>query len=122
MITPQGKPLTNTNMKENCTNQDLLDLIQDCPNLIEKLYKEARLDFIEAYDMVLGDYDMSFGTLPPLKKGESWGYYYCIDGEKHTVDNGVMLKTKAQAQLAAVYDTRYTIENRIKEKLKQQLI
>lgn len=102
-------------MRENCTNKELLELIQACPNLIEKLYKKGRLDLIEAYDMVLGDYNMSMGTLPPYSEGESWGYYYCIDGEKHTVDSGVILKTKAQAQLAAVYDTRYKLENRIKE-------
>lgn len=102
-------------MRENCTNKDLLELISACPNLIDKLYKKARPDLIEAYDMVMGDYNMSFGTLPPYTKGESWGYYYCIDGEKHTVDSGVILKTKAKAQLAAVLDTRYPLNERIKK-------
>lgn len=102
-------------MKENCTNKDLLELIQACPKLIEKLYKKARLDLIEAYDMVMGDYNMSIGTLPPYSEGESWGYYYCIDGEKHTVDSGVMLKTKAHAQLEAVNATRYKLNERIEK-------
>lgn len=101
-------------MKDNCTNKDLLELIEACPNLIDKLYKKASLDLIEAYDMVLGDYNMSFVTIPPDGEGKSWGYYYCEDGERHVVDSGVMLKTMAQAQLAAVYDTRYNLEKRIK--------
>lgn len=102
-------------MRENCTNKELLELISACPNLIEKLHKKGRPDLVEAYDMLMGDYNMSFGTLPPYSGRESWGYYYCIDGEKHTVDSGVIIKTKAQTQLAAVYDTRYKLENRIKE-------
>ena len=101
-------------MRENCTNKALLDLIEACPNLIEKLYGKGRRDLIESYDLVLADYNMSFGTIPLSDKGKSWGYYYRIDGEKHVVNDGVMLKTKAEAQLAAVNDTRYMLENTIK--------
>ncbi len=101
-------------MKENCTNKALLELIKACPKLIEKLYQKARLDMIEAYDMVLGDYNMSFGTLPP-EKGESWGYYYCIDGERYEMNSGVDIKTKAEAQLEVVNATRYKLNERIEK-------
>ena len=101
-------------MKNNCANKELLELVKACPNLIEKLYGKRRRDLIESYDLVLADCNMSFGTIPPSDKGKSWGYYYRIDGEKHVVDDGVMLKTKAEAQLAAVNDTRYILENTIR--------
>ena len=104
-------------MRDNCANKELLELVKACPNLIEKLYGKGRQDLIDSYDLVLADYNMSFGTIPPLDKGKSWGYYYRIDGEKHVVNNAIMLKTKAEAQLAAVNDTRYLLNNRIKKEL-----
>lgn len=102
-------------MRGNCTNKDLLELIEACPFVIEKLREKNMVDLIDAYDILLSDYNMTFGTLPPLEKGESWGYYYRIDGKEHVEDNGIMLKTKAAAQLAAVHDTRYPLNERIEK-------
>ncbi len=102
-------------MRGNCTNKDLLELIEACPYVIEKLREKHMVDLIDAYDMLLYDYKMTFGTLPPFGKGESWGYYYRIDGKEYIEDNGIVLKTKAAAQLAAVHDTRYQLNERIEK-------
>ena len=100
-------------MRGNCTNIDLMELIYACPYVIDKLREKNMQDLIDAYDSLLFDYKMSFGTLPPYKKGESWGFYYRIDDKECIVNSGINLKTKAEAQLAAVYDTRYELNNRI---------
>lgn len=102
-------------MRDNCKNKDLLELIEACPLLIEKLREKKMLDLIDAYDYVLSDCNMSFGTLPPIVKGQSWGYFYHIDNDEYVVDKGIMLKSKAAAQLAAVYDTRYKLNERIEK-------
>lgn len=101
-------------MRDNCSNKKMLDLIEACPNLIDVLRKKNMPKLIDAYDSLFGEFGMSFGTIPPYDKRACWGYYFVIDGEKKEVNSGVNLKSKAEAQLAIVYDTRYILENRIK--------
>lgn len=104
-------------MKENCTNKDLLDLLNVCPYVIQKLQESNCLDLIDAYDALLFRYKMKFGT-EAVFNGDTeivlyWTYWYKIDGKKNEIICEEYYKTKAGAQLAAVHDTMYELNYRI---------
>ena len=104
-------------MHHNCTNKELLDMLNVCPNIIERLKERNCPDLIDAYDALLFDYRMDFGT-DAVYKGNTdviayWSYWYKIDGKKFEMNSDWGFKTKAEAQLEAVHATMYELRERI---------
>ena len=110
-----GEP--NDNIWRNCTNEELLDALASCPEIIDELKSSGYNTMINAYDALLPRYKMDRGTNPVTKEGtdeiEYFSYWYGIDGKDYGMADGQGFKTKAEAQLASVKETMHELQKRI---------
>lgn len=101
----------------NCTNEELLEVLEECPEVIEELKKIGYNDFINSYDALILRYNMDRVTNPVHKENteevERFEYWYRIDGEMYDMKEGQICKTKAEAQLASVKETMHELQKRI---------
>lgn len=108
----------NDTIWRNCTNEELLKTLEGCPEVVEEMKKIGYNDMVNSYDALLPKYNIDRMTIPVCKEGtdevEYFGYWYSIDGTQH--DSKEICKTKAEAQLAAVRETMYELQKRIKAK------
>lgn len=115
--TKNGTTIENDNIWRNCTNEELLELLQSCPEIIEELKATGYNSMINAYDAILPRYNMDRGT-DPVTKGDSedieyFGCWYTIDGKDYSIAEGHGFKSKAEAQLASVKETMHELKERI---------
>lgn len=101
----------------NCTNEELLELLDECPEVVEELKKIGYNDLVNSYDALVLRYNMDRVTNPVYKENteevEYFGYWYRIDGIMYDMKEGQICKTKAEAQLASVKETMHELQNRI---------
>ncbi|MBQ1408750.1 MAG: hypothetical protein IIY87_03215 [Bacteroidales bacterium] len=99
----------------NCTNEELLEVLADCPEVVEELKKIGYKDLVNSYDALLPRYNMDRVTAPVHKDNsdeiECFSYWYRIDSQEYNAD--IAFNTKAEAQLASVKDTMQELRNRI---------
>ena len=116
---PQGETLANGDNAtwRNCTNEELLEALAPCPEIVEELRATGYNTMINAYDALLPRYKMDRGTNPVTKEGtdeiEYFSYWYGIDGKDYGMADGQGFKTKAEAQLASVKETMHELQIRI---------
>lgn len=95
-------------------------MLDECPEIKEKLHKKRDSFLIDAYEALLPTYNMSFHAYPVYKNDYNdniayFTYQYTIDKEKHDeLYSDRRYKTLAKAQLEAVHATMYKLRERIK--------
>lgn len=107
----------NDNIWRNCTNEELLEVLDGCPEIIEELKATGYNSMINAYDALLPRFNMDRGTDPVTKEGteeiDFFGCWYRIDGRDYNLADGQGFKSKAEAQLASVKETMHELQGRI---------
>ena len=109
--------MQNDTIWRNCTNDEMMELLNDAPEVVEELKKIGYQDLVNAYDALLPQYNMDRVTTPINKEGsdevEGIGYWYRIDGIEYDMKEGEVFKTKAEAQIASVRETVSELRKRI---------
>lgn len=107
----------NDNIWRNCTNEELLNVLDNCPEIIKELKATGYNSMINAYDALLPRYNMDRGTDPVTKEGteeiDFFGCWYRIDDKNIHLINREGFKSKADAQLASVKETMHELQSRI---------
>ena len=108
---------------EKCSNKKLQEGLSACPEVIEMIRNHpsaSSSNWIDVYDIILSNYNMSFGTNPVYKGNTNvvlyFDYHFWIDGEETPIQKCKENKTLADAQLCAVHDTMYKLRERIRAK------
>ena len=102
-----------------CTNAEMLERLEVCPEVTEELSKKGCRLLIDAYDALLPEYGMSFFAFPVYKNDYNddiayFSYRYMIDNNKYEMSGDQGYKTMAEAQLEAVHETMYELQKRIR--------
>lgn len=112
--------MQNNTIWRNCTNEEILDVLDTCPEVVEKLKKTGYQELINSYDALLPLYKMDRGTSPVYKGNtddvEYFEYWFMVDGKQYTMQECERYATKAEAQLASVQATMLELQRRIKAK------
>ena len=107
----------NDNIWRNCTNEELLETLDTCPEIIEEMRATGYSTMINAYDAILPRYNMDRGTNAMTREDcnevECFGWWYMIDGTGYDMKGSQGLKSKAEAQLASVKETMGELQSRI---------
>lgn len=107
----------NDTIWRNCSNEELLEVLADCPEVVEEMKSIGYQDLVNAYDALLPRYSMDRVTTPIYKDNtdeiEAFGYWYTIDGVEHDMKEGESYKSKAEAQIASVKETMNELRERI---------
>ncbi|MBP5548383.1 MAG: hypothetical protein J6X58_05810 [Bacteroidales bacterium] len=109
--------MQNSTIWHNCKNEELLEILHDCPEIVEELKKIGYQDWVNSYDAILPNYNMDRVTTPIYRDNtdevEYFGYWYRIDGIEYGMKEDQKYKTKAEAQLASIKETMAELRNRI---------
>ena len=112
--------MQNNTIWRNCTNEEILDVLDTCPEVVEKLKKTGYQELINSYDALLPLYKMDRGTSPVYKGNtddvEYFEYWFMVDGKQYNMQECERYATKAEAQLASVQATMLELQRRIKAK------
>ena len=112
--------MQNDTIWRNCTNEEILDLLDTCPEVVEELKKTGYQEFINSYDALLPLYKMDRGTSPVYKGNtddvEYFEYWFMVDGKQYNMQECERYATKAESQLASVQATMLELQRRIKAK------
>ena len=108
----------------NCTDKQLLMELDNCKIIVEALNNKNRLyhkPLIDLYDLLLDSYNMKMKIISEFDGAVSYfDYWYSIDNEEIKPSYNRRYKTKAEAQLDAVHDTKYQLKERMEAKKSQQ--
>lgn len=110
---------TTDELYKKCTNAEMLEKIDGCPEILNELKKKYQHLLIDAYDAILPEYGMSFLAFPVYKNDYNddiayFSYRYMIDNNKYEMSGDQGYKTMAEAQLEAVHETMYELQKRIR--------
>ena len=109
--------MQNDTIWHNCTNEDLLAILTECPEVVEEMNRIGYNDLVNSYDALLPRYNMDRGTDPVTRKGSEeidyFGCWYTIDGKDYNIAEKKGFKSKAEAQLASIKETMYELQKRI---------
>lgn len=101
----------------NCTDKQLLKELDNCIIIVEALNNKNRLyhrPLIDLYDLLLDSYNMKMRIISEFDGAVSYfDYLYSIDNEDIKPPYNRHYKTKAEAQLDAVHDTKYKLKERM---------
>ncbi|MCR5192002.1 MAG: hypothetical protein K6D59_01750 [Bacteroidales bacterium] len=111
----------NDTIWRNCTNEELLAVLDTCPEVVEELKKIGYKDLINSYDALLPIYKMDRGTSPVYKDNtddiDYFEFWFMVDGKQYDMPEGERYTTKAKAQLASVQATMIELQKRIQAKV-----
>lgn len=112
--------MQNNTIWRNCSNEEMLEVLAKCPELVEELKKTGYKELINSYDAMLPSYKMDRGTSPVYKGNteevEYFEYWYMVDGKQYNMQDGERYATKAEAQLTSVKATMLELQKRIQAK------
>lgn len=109
--------MQNETIWHNCTNEEILEVLAPCPEVVEEMRKIGYNDLVNSYDALLPRYKMDRITTPVTKDNSDdvvcFSYWYMIDGKEYGMSESDGFKTKAEAQLASVKETMHELQGRI---------
>lgn len=109
--------MQNGTIWRNCSNDEMLEILAQCPEVVEEMKKIGYNDLINSYDALLPKYNMDRLTTPVHKENsddiEGFGYWYRVDDKEYGVKDGATFSSKAEAQMASIRETMSELQQRI---------
>ncbi len=112
--------MQNDTIWRNCSNEEMMAVLDNCPEVVEEMKKIGYKELINSYDALLPTHKMDRGTSPVYKGNteevDYFEYWFIVDGKQYNMQEDKRYATKAEAQLASVKDTMLELQKKIQAK------